>query len=141
MQPTCNILSESCTIVALRPWARLGFSWGREAHEIKADASKPISRAVAAAAYSSAVRLHKRRTEPRPHSTGGGQSRVCTAHMCLLAVLRPAQVARGYQAVIMDFGSARRMPVTVSSRQQALTVQEDAEVCQHADGQLADCVW
>lgn len=45
------------------------------------------------------------------------------------AVLRPVQVARGYQAVVMDFGSARRMPVTVSSRQQALTVQEDAEVC------------
>lgn len=36
-------------------------------------------------------------------------------------------VSRGHQAVIMDFGSARRMPLTVSSRQQALTVQEDAE--------------
>jgi hypothetical protein len=39
------------------------------------------------------------------------------------------QVSRGYHAVLMDFGSARPMPIHVSSRAQALTVQEDAEVC------------
>lgn len=43
------------------------------------------------------------------------------------------QVTRGYQAVLMDFGSARPMPVHVSSRAQALAVQEDAEVRQYSD--------
>lgn len=47
----------------------------------------------------------------------------------LLSAHDPMQVSRGYQAVLMDFGSARPMPVHVSSRAQALAVQEDAEVC------------
>lgn len=38
------------------------------------------------------------------------------------------QMTRGYQAVLMDFGSARPMPIHISSRAQALAVQEDAEV-------------
>jgi hypothetical protein len=42
------------------------------------------------------------------------------------------QVTRGYQAVLMDFGSARPMPIHVSSRAQALAVQEDAEVRQYS---------
>eukprot|EP00878_Enallax_costatus_P032081 GHUV01035180.1.p1 GENE.GHUV01035180.1~~GHUV01035180.1.p1 ORF type:complete len:208 (+),score=48.70 GHUV01035180.1:639-1262(+) len=36
-------------------------------------------------------------------------------------------VDRGYEAVIMDFGSACKMPQVVSNRTQALTLQEEAE--------------
>jgi hypothetical protein len=46
----------------------------------------------------------------------------------LLLLLLLLQVSRGYQAVVMDFGSARPMPIHVTSRAQALTVQEEAEV-------------
>eukprot|EP00775_Hariotina_reticulata_P010618 gene10618-10776_t len=36
-------------------------------------------------------------------------------------------MSRGYEAVLMDFGSARRLPVEVSSRADALALQEEAE--------------
>jgi hypothetical protein len=54
----------------------------------------------------------------------------CHAQQHAHARARP-QVARGYQAVLMDFGSARPMPIVVSSRAQALALQEDAEVRVH----------
>lgn len=38
------------------------------------------------------------------------------------------QVARGYEAVVMDFGSARHMPHQIRNRTEALTLQEEAEV-------------
>jgi hypothetical protein len=48
--------------------------------------------------------------------------------LLLLLLFLLLQVSQGYQAVLMDFGSARPMPIQVTSRAQALTVQEDAEV-------------
>lgn len=51
------------------------------------------------------------------------------------------QVARGYEAVVMDFGSARRMPRHISNRTEALGLQEEAEVCSQAMSHPELWVW
>lgn len=47
-----------------------------------------------------------------------------------------SQVVRGYEAVLMDFGSARPVPIQVASRADALAVQENAEVSKHAQERI-----
>ena len=49
--------------------------------------------------------------------------------------------ASSYHAVVMDFGSCQEAQVEVSSRSQALAVQEDAEVCCHVTLVVDMLVW
>jgi len=59
---------------------------------------------------------------------GPGRAHICHCCGLLLGSAVQPQVPRGYEAVVMDFGSARRLPVEVNSRADALALQEEAEV-------------